>query len=180
MDSDTSAQRQPDRRSGVAGTNRRGWLAFGVVAGILLQAAHQGVLMAHSRLHTRTAHLLTRDLRQRLFTHFQALTLRHHSQLPVGELTYRLQFDATFLERLIVGGVLPLLFSAITLVVMFAILLTIDWRLALVSLTIVPFLFVWIRWSARRIRPRAERSRAAMTRCSPKLARGCRAASVSD
>jgi ATP-binding cassette, subfamily B, bacterial len=142
----------------VAGTTREGWLAFAVLAGIVVQIIHQTVLMAHTRVFTRTGHLLTRDLRQRLFLHLQALTLRQHSLMSVGEAAYRLQSDATFLDQLLLRGVLPLTFAATTLVVMFSILMSIDTQLALVSLVIVPLLFVWIRWSARRIRPRAERT----------------------
>jgi ATP-binding cassette, subfamily B, bacterial len=153
----------------LAGQTRVGWLVFAVAAGIAVQALHQAVLMVHSRVFARAGHLLTRDLRQRLFTHFQAVTLRHHSQMPVGELTYRLQTDATFLDQLIVRGVLPLLFSAMTLIVMFAILVNIDRQLALVSLAIVPVLFLWVRWSSRRIRPRAERTQALESRLSARL-----------
>jgi ATP-binding cassette, subfamily B, bacterial len=152
-----------------AGPTRGGWLLFAVIAGVVLQVVHQGVLMVHTRVHTQAGHLLTRDLRQRLFTHFQAVTLRHHSQLAVGDLAYRLQSDATFLEQLIVRGVLPLLFSALTLMVMFAILVRIDGQLAVVSLAIVPVLFLWIRWSTRRIRPRAERTQALESRLSARL-----------
>jgi hypothetical protein len=36
-------------------------------------------------------------------------------------------------------------FSAATLLVMFGILVRIDARLALVSLSVVPFLYLWIR-----------------------------------
>jgi ATP-binding cassette, subfamily B, bacterial len=142
----------------LAGTSREAWLVFAVLVGIVVQLVHQTVLMAHTRLHTRTGHLLTRDLRQRLFLHLQALTLRQHSRMSVGEAAYRLQSDAAFLDQLLVRGFMPLLFSGLTLIVMFAILMSIDGRLAFVSLTIVPFLFIWIRWSARRIRPRAERT----------------------
>jgi ATP-binding cassette, subfamily B, bacterial len=159
----------PRWMTSMAGETRVGWLALAVIAGVVMQAAHQAVLMAHTRLYTRTGHLLTRDMRQRLFIHLQELSLRHHAQLPVGELAYRMQFDATFLDRLIVGGLLPLAFSAITLIVMFSILVKIDWRLALVSLTIVPFLFMWIRWSARRIRPRAEQTQKLESRLSARL-----------
>src|SRR4051812_8899175 len=48
----------------IAGPTRAGWLIFAVAASVLLQALHQGVLMLHSRAHTRAGHLLTRDLRQ--------------------------------------------------------------------------------------------------------------------
>jgi ABC-type multidrug transport system fused ATPase/permease subunit len=153
----------------IAGDTRERWLIFAVLAGLAGQALHQAVLMTHTRQNARTGQLLTRDLRQRLFHHLQGLTLRHHSQLPVGEVAYRLQSDATFLERLVVGGVLPLGFSVLTLVVMFAILASIDRILALVSLAIVPILFLWIRWSAGRIRSRAEQTQALESRLSVRL-----------
>jgi ATP-binding cassette, subfamily B, bacterial len=153
----------------MVGTTREGWLVFAILAGIIIQVLHQVVLMGHTRVHTRTGHLLTRDLRQRLFLHLQALSLRHHSRMPVGEAAYRLQSDAAFLDQLLVRGVLPLAFSSVTLVVMFAILMRIEVRLALVSLTVVPFLFFWIRWSAKRIRPRAEQTHALESRLTARL-----------
>jgi ABC-type multidrug transport system fused ATPase/permease subunit len=159
----------PRWMTALGGATREGWLVLAVALGIVIQAAHQAVLMAHTRLHTATGHLLTRDLRQRLFLHLQALTLRQHSRLPVGEAAYRLQADAGFLDQLLVRGLLPLVFSATTLVVMFAILAGIDGQLALVALAVVPFLFVWIRWSSRRIRPRAERTQALESRLTARL-----------
>lgn len=153
----------------LAGDGRQRWLLFAVVAGILLQAAHQGVLMAHTRVHTVTGHLLTRDLRQRLFMHLQSLSLRSHSKMPVGNAVYHLQSDAPFLDQLLVRGVLPLVFSAATLIVMFAILVSIHTQLALVSLAVVPFLFIWIRWYTRRLRPTADRTQALETRLTARL-----------
>src|SRR5215212_2511667 len=152
-----------------AGATRESWLWLAVGGGVVLQAGHQAVLMAHTRLHTLTGHMLTHDLRQRLFVHLQALGLRFHSRMPVGEAVFRLQSDATFLERLLVRGVLPLVFSAATLVVMFAILVSIDARLALISLAVVPFLFLWIRWYASRIRTSADRAQAVESRLSARL-----------
>ncbi len=152
-----------------AGSGREAWLAFAVVAGMVVQVAHQAVLMAHTRVHTITGHLVTRDLRQRLFMHLQSLSLRHHSKLPVGEAVYRLQADAGFLEQLLLRGVLPLTFSAVTLAVMFGILLRINGLLALVSLSVVPFLFIWIRWSAGHLRSRAERTHALESRLTARL-----------
>ncbi len=153
----------------IAGSARESLLAWAVVAGIVLQVAHQGVLMAHTRIHTVTGHLLTRDLRQRLFIHLQSLSLRHHSKMPVGDAVYRLQSDAAFLDQLLVRGVLPLVFSAGTLAVMFVILMNINAWLALVSLSVVPFLFVWIRWYSRRIRPTADRTHALESRLTARL-----------
>jgi ATP-binding cassette subfamily B protein/subfamily B ATP-binding cassette protein MsbA len=153
----------------IAGSTRSEWLVFAVLAGMIVQVAHQAVLMGHTRLYTVVGHQLTRDLRQRLFAHLQSLSLRHHSRLPVGEAVYRLQADAGFLEQLLLRGVLPLTFSAVTLIVMFGILLRINVLLALVSLAVVPFLFAWIRWSASHLRSRAERTHALESRLTARL-----------
>jgi ATP-binding cassette, subfamily B, bacterial len=153
----------------LAGPSRESWLAVAVITGVLLQLAHQAVLMGHTRIHTVTGYLLTRDLRQRLFLHLQALSLRHHSKLPVGEAVYRLQWDAAFLDQLLVRGVLPLMFSAATLIVMFTILVNINVQLALVSLSVVPFLFLWIRWHSHRIRPTADRMLVLESRLTARL-----------
>jgi ATP-binding cassette subfamily B protein len=155
--------------TGLVGAQRQSVLAIAVVASILLQMAHQLVLMAHTRVYTFTGTLLTRDLRQRLFVHLQSLSLRQHSKMPVGESVYRLQADAGFLDQLIVRGILPLAFSAATLVVMFTILMRMDMQLALVALTIVPLLFAWIRWYTRRLRPTADRTHAVESRLSARL-----------
>ena len=157
------------RLPGVTAASRESLLVAVVVLGLFIQIAHQTVLMLHTRLYSETGHGITRDLRQRLFMHLQALNLRHHSRTPVGESVYHLEADAGCLEQLLLQGVLPFSFSALTLVVMFGILLRINVSLALVSLSVVPFMFVWIRWSARRIRPGAERTRVLESRMTARL-----------
>ena len=154
---------------GIHPDDRRSLLVGIVMLGILIQIAHQAVLLLHTRLFTTTGHLITRDLRQRLFVHLQGLTLLHHSRTPVGESAYRLEADAAGLEQLLLRGVLPLTFSALTLIVMIVILVRISVPLALASMSVVPFLFVWIKSSARRLRPGAERARLLESRLSARL-----------
>jgi len=152
-----------------AGGGRSELLIEVVAAGFLIQVAHQAVLMLHTRRYSITGHELTRDLREELFAHLQQLSLWHHSRTPVGDSVYRLESDTVCLEKTLLGGVLPLIFSALTLVVMFGVLMSVNLSLALVSLSVVPFLFVWIRWSARFIRPGAERTRMLESRMSARL-----------
>lgn len=154
---------------GVSAGSRDSLLIGIVVLGFVIQMAHQAVLMAHTRVYSVTGHLITRDLRQRLFAHLQSLNLRHHSRTPIGESVYRLQQDAVCLEQLLLRGILPLTFSGLTLIVMFTILVRINAALALVAMSVVPFLFVWIRWSARRIRPGAERTHMLESRLTARL-----------
>jgi ABC-type multidrug transport system fused ATPase/permease subunit len=153
----------------IAGPEREWLLVAAVLLGVLIQAAHQGVLMAHTRVYTITGHLLTLDLRERLFTHLQALGLRYHLRMPVGGAVYHLQSDAAFLDQLLVRGALPLVFSAATLVVMFGILLRIDVMLALVSMAVVPLLYLWIRWYTPQIRPTADHTHLVESRLTARL-----------
>ena len=154
---------------GVTAGNRVSLLLAIAIAGIAVQFLHQGVLLAHTRLFTVTGQRLTRDLRQRLFVHLQGLALLHHSRMPVGDAVYRLEADAAALEQLMLRGLFPLAFSTITLVVMFGVLAWIDASLALVSLAVVPFMFVWIRWAGRRLRPGAEQTKQLESRMTARL-----------
>jgi ATP-binding cassette subfamily B protein len=151
------------------GASRVELLIAYVAGGFFLQIGHQAVLLMHTRLYSTAGHLITRDLREHLFNHLQALSLLHHSRTPVGDSVYRLESDAACLEQVLLRGVLPLTFSALTLIVMFGVLARIDVRLAAVSLSIVPVLYWWIRWSSRRIRPGANRTRQLESRMSARM-----------
>jgi ABC-type multidrug transport system fused ATPase/permease subunit len=154
---------------GVIAGSRASLLIAVAIAGVLIQVLHQSILMAHTRLFAITGHELTKDLREKLFAHLQGLALRHHARMPVGDAVYRLEADAAALEQLLLRGVFPMVFSALTLVVMFGVLVRIDLSLALVSLSVVPFMFVWIRWAGRRMRPGAEQTRRLESRLTARL-----------
>jgi ATP-binding cassette subfamily B protein len=132
-------------------------LVIVVLLGLLAQLAHQLVLMLHTRLFAITGQWMLRDLRERLFAHLQALALLHHVRTPTGDAVYRLEADASCLEQLVLRGLFPLVFSAVTLAVMFGVLWGINRPLALVSLAVVPGLFLSLRHHTRRVRPEAER-----------------------
>jgi ATP-binding cassette subfamily B protein len=130
-----------------------------VLAGLLVQIAHQCVMMLHSRISAATGHQMVRDLRERLFGHLQALSLAHHARTPTGDALYRLESDACCLEHIVLRGLFPIIFSAMTLVAMFTVLAGIDLQLAIVSLAVIPFLYVWLRFYTRRMLPNARRAK---------------------
>lgn len=130
-----------------------------VVTGLVIQLLHQLVMMVHSRLTSGTGHRMVRDLRERVFSHLQATTLAQHGRMPTGDLIYRLEADACCLEHLVMRGLFPIVFSVLTLVAMFAVLARIDLQLALVSLAIIPLLFLWLRFYGRAMRPAAQRAK---------------------
>jgi ATP-binding cassette, subfamily B, bacterial len=130
-----------------------------VLAGLLIQIAHQAVMMVHSRLSAATGHQMVRDLRERLFGHLQALSLAHHTRTPTGDALYRLESDACCLEHIVLRGLFPIVFSAMTLVAMFIVLAGIDLQLAVVSLAVIPFLYMWLRFYTKRMLPNARRAK---------------------
>jgi ABC-type multidrug transport system fused ATPase/permease subunit len=139
---------------------RREQLLVAVVAGgLAIQLLHQLVMMFHSRLTSGTGHRMVRDLRERVFTHLQALTLSQHGRMPTGDLIYRLEADACCLEHLVMRGLFPIVFSMLTLIAMFSVLASIDLQLAIVSLAVIPFLFLWLKFYSRYMRPAAQRAK---------------------
>jgi len=130
-----------------------------VAAGVLLQAGHQLVLMLHTRVQARLAQRIVFDLRARLFTHLQYLSLTHHQKLPTADAVHRLEADAGCVEQILLRALFPMLFSAIALLVMFAILVRLDAVLAIVSMLVVPPLYVTLRVFLERTQPQAERAK---------------------
>jgi ABC-type multidrug transport system fused ATPase/permease subunit len=126
---------------------------------LVLQLGHEVVLMVHTRVQSKLAQQMVFDLRSRLFAHFQYLPLAHHSKSSTAEAVYRLDADAGCLENLLLGALLPAVFSALTLVVMFGILVRLDVWLAGLSMIVVPFLYASLRFSMQRMRPQAERAK---------------------
>src|SRR5581483_8930817 len=143
----------------LVGRRRAGWILAVVAAGLVLQVAHQLVLLFHTRVQSRLAQRLVLNLRSRLFAHLQYLSLAHHQQYSTADAVYRLDTDAGCLENLLLRGLFPSVFSALTLVVMFVILARLDAELAVLSMVVVPVLYLGLRLYMRRTQPHAEHAK---------------------
>jgi len=62
---------------------------------------------------------------------------------------YRIDVDAYAIENLVMSGIFPLATSIISLTVMFVILLRMNVTIALLSLTVVPFMYLCLRYYTR-------------------------------
>ncbi len=115
-----------------------------VIAGVLVQLASQIVSVYSTQLQVDTGQRMVYNLRYQLLQHLQSLGLHHHIKTSAGDAVYRVDVDAYAIENLLIGG-FPLVTSIATLAVMFAILLKLDVTVALLSLAVVPFLYLSIR-----------------------------------
>lgn len=81
-----------------------------------------------------------RDLRQAAFDHVQSRSISFFHRNPVGRLMTRMTTDIESLENALTSGMVTMLGDVVTLLGTVGILLYMDWRLALVSFSVTPFL----------------------------------------
>jgi ATP-binding cassette, subfamily B, bacterial len=139
----------------LAGTSTIGVLLVVVAAGLLLQLIGQVVSMTNTQIQVDTGQRMVYSLRTKLLSHLQALSLRHHLATRTADSVYRLEADAYCVHDLVMSGLLPLATAVLTLAAMFVVLLNLHVSLALLSLTVLPFLFVSLRYYSRRMIDRA-------------------------
>jgi ATP-binding cassette subfamily B protein len=121
--------------------------ALGLVAAVGLRAlflylATIGFAIVGNRVLT--------EVRNTLFRHLQGLSLGFHSRAKTGDLTMRLIGDVGMLKETAVTAALPLAANVLILAGMIAVMLVLDWQLALIALLPLPLLWLSsVRTSSR-------------------------------
>jgi ATP-binding cassette subfamily B protein/subfamily B ATP-binding cassette protein MsbA len=128
-----------------------------VIAGVVLQVVNQFVSAYGTQVQVDTGQRMVYDLRARLFQHLTGLGLHHHISTSTADAVYRVDVDAYAIENLVMSGIFPLATSITALTVMFVILVRLNFTIALLSLTVVPFLFMCLRYYTSTLANREER-----------------------
>lgn len=92
------------------------------------------------------------DLRQEMYEHLQSMGLRFFTQTKSGEIVSRFNNDVVGAQNAVTGTVPNIITNAITLVSTLAVMLTIEWRLTLLSIAVVPLFLLPARRVARILR----------------------------
>ena len=99
------------------------------------------------------------DLRAEIFRHLQRMHIGFYDRNPVGRLVTRVTTDVDALNEMFTAGVVSIFEDVFVLAGIILIMLGINWRLALITLAVVPLIFVatmifrkFVRDSYRRIR----------------------------
>jgi ABC-type multidrug transport system fused ATPase/permease subunit len=137
--------------------NRFTLLFIVVIGGVVLQVVNQFVSAYGTQVQVDTGQRMVYDLRHRLFEHLTGLGLHHHVTKSTADAVYRVDVDAYAIENLVMSGIFPLATSITALVVMFSILLYKNVTVALLSLTVVPFLYFCLRYYTSTLVNREER-----------------------
>ena len=80
------------------------------------------------------------DLRLALFAHLQRLSVRFYTHTPVGRLITRITNDIDALNEMITQGVVGIFGDLIMLVGILGVMLWMEWRLALITFTVMPLI----------------------------------------
>ena len=92
------------------------------------------------------------DLRMQVFTHLQRLDLQFYDRNPVGRLMTRVTTDVDVLNELFTSGVVSVFGDVFTLIGIMAMLVWMDWRLALVAFSVLPLIFLITQWFRTNVR----------------------------
>ena len=91
------------------------------------------------------------NLRRQMFDHLQKLALSFYDRNEVGRIMSRIQNDVGSLENLLSNGLLLVFADLITIVGIVIIILSMNMKLALITMTVIPFLavvmIVWQNYS---------------------------------
>ncbi len=124
-----------------------------VAAAFLLALAGLYALrMLQSYLINLTGQRVMHDLRHRLFAHTQRLEAAFFDRNPVGRLMTRILNDVEAVSEMFGSGVVAILGDLVTLFGVVAVMLAMNWKLALVTFALVPFLFAAAAYFRRQAR----------------------------
>jgi len=81
------------------------------------------------------------DLRMEIFTHLQRLGLRFYDRNPIGRLITRVTNDVEVLNDMFSSGIVMVFSDVFTIIGILYFMFSMNWRLALISLSVLPLLF---------------------------------------
>lgn len=92
------------------------------------------------------------DVRTRLFSHIVHLRLKYFDNTPIGTLVTRAISDIETLADVFSEGFLVIIGDILRLTVAMVVMLVVDWRMALISISTVPLLLLSTRWFKNAIK----------------------------
>lgn len=109
--------------------------------------------MVQTLLNIRIGYNGLMRVRCELFRKLQELSLAYHKSQPQGDAIYRLSNDSLGFQS-VLNVLIGILVNAVTLVAMAVTMFSMNWKLTLVSLAVIPFLVLTIRYYASILKHR--------------------------
>jgi ATP-binding cassette subfamily B protein len=129
--------------------NRLIWLAVA----LLMIPVGRGVISIFQRqLNVRVGEGVIYDLRVALYTRLQRMSLRFFTNTRTGELMSRMNNDVVGAQNAISNTVVSIITNAIETAALMAVMLSLEWRLTLISIVILPLFALAARRLGNRLR----------------------------
>ena len=142
----------------LGGFGRYELLGIAVGAGLLFTALEHGLAVVDDYVNTKLDLKMVLGLRSDMFRHAHRLSLAWHDKTRTGGLMFQINNQASNVGAIAVA-IPPVLQSIVTLIGMFVVVYLIQPSLALLAMTVVPFIYYSAGYYARRIQPRVIRVR---------------------
>jgi len=126
------------------GPDQRTILIFAALAALGIAIAGAICSYIQKYFTTSTGQWVMHDLRSRLYSRMQRLSLSYHDQAQTGDLIGRVTSDIDSIQSFISSGLLSALTNSLTLVGMVGVMFYINWRFTLIALSVAPLLFLVI------------------------------------
>ena len=140
----------PNRQWGRLNLLALGMISIPIASGLL------GV--AQRYFNSRVGEGIIYDLRQELYTHLQRMSLRFFTHTKSGDIISRLNNDVVGAQGAIANTIPGLLTNIFTLTSTLAVMLTIEWRLTLLAIAVLPLFVLPARRVGRILREIRRRS----------------------
>lgn len=124
------------------GSSPHAILLFAALAALAIAMAGAICSYIQKYFTTSTGQWVMHDLRSRLYSRMQRLSLSYHDQAQTGDLIGRVTSDIDSIQSFISSGLLNALTSSLTLVGMVGVMFYINWRFTLIALSVAPVLFL--------------------------------------
>ncbi|MCB0163841.1 MAG: ABC transporter ATP-binding protein [Anaerolineae bacterium] len=128
---------------------RLNWLAVGMI-GIPLINAVIGLWQRY--LSATIGESLIADLRNSLYNHMQRMSLRFFTHAKTGQLMSRLNNDVVGAQSALTGTFINILSNIVTVVTVLVVMFSLEWRLTLLSIAILPLFILPTRRIGRILR----------------------------
>jgi ATP-binding cassette, subfamily B, multidrug efflux pump len=92
------------------------------------------------------------DMRMEIYAHLQRLDVSFYDRNPVGRLMTRVTTDVDVINDLFTSGVVAAFGDLFMLAGIMVTLLWMDWRLALITFSVLPLIFVLAQWFRHNVR----------------------------
>src|SRR5215212_5011288 len=142
---------------------RLNWVALGMISIPVIS----GLISIIQRYYSaRAGEGLIFDLRQQMYEHLQQMSLRFFTHTKSGEIVSRFNSDVVGAQNAVTGTIPNLVTNLVTLISTLLVMISIEWRLAVLAVIVLPFFLLPARRVAltlRTIRRRAMEQNAEMS-----------------